>query len=76
MKLPDVKYPIPAKTLTDTVTALEFAQTRYEQEAAALISTSQHEQDETLVKLSRKLGRERLAQAERTSELVDFYLSL
>lgn len=76
MDLPDVKYAIPAETLTATISALEFAMIRYEQEAAALLDTARHEQDETLAKLGRKLGRKRLEQADRTANLVDFYLHL
>lgn len=76
MNLPEVKYSIPADILTATITALEFAQSRYEQEAAALIGAARHEQDEVLTSLGRKLGRERLAQADRAAELVNFYLKL
>lgn len=76
MNLPDVKYAIPADTLTATISALEFARDRYEQEASALIGAARHEQDEVLVRLSRKLGRERLEQADRTGDLVDFFLHL
>lgn len=69
-----MKIEITQDQLDDTIKALEFAQTRYEQEAAALIGAARHEQDETLVRLSRKLGRERLEQSDRASALVDFYL--
>lgn len=76
MKLPNVKYAIPQEILNDTIAALEFVQERYEQEATALISAALYEQDETLVRLSRKLGCQRLEMADRAAELVDFYLSL
>ena len=76
MKLPDVKYAIPDTILTDTITTLEFALSRYEQEATALIGAARHEQDEVLTSLGRKLGRERLMQSDRTAELLDFYLNL
>lgn len=69
-----MKIEISQEQLDDTITALEFAVVRYEQEAAALLDTARHEQDEVLVRLSRKLGRKRLEQADRTANLVDFYL--
>lgn len=71
-----MKIELSQEQLDGTIAALEFAQDRYEQEAAALIGAARHEQDETLVRLSRKLGRERLEQADRTAILVDFYLHL
>ncbi len=81
MNLPDVKYAIPDEILADTIKTLEFAQSRYEQEAAALIGAAligaaRHEQDEVLTSLGRKLGRERLMQSDRAAELVAFYLNL
>lgn len=76
MNLPEVKYSIPADIMTATIAALEFAQSRYEQEAATLIGAARHEQDEVLVNLSRKLGRERLEQADQAAKLVNFYLNL
>lgn len=76
MNLPEVKYSIPQDILTATITALEFALSRYEQEAAALIGAARHEQDDVLTSLSRKLGRERLEQADQAAKLVSFYLNL
>ena len=80
MKMPDVKYAIPAETLTSTISALEFARDRYEQDAAALFGAAlvaaKTEQGEAFVKLSLKLGQENLEQADKTANLVDFYLSL
>lgn len=76
MSLPDVKYALSDDTISSTITALEFARSRYEREAAVLISATQRSQDEKLVRLSWKLGRERLEQANVTAALVDFYLNL
>ena len=67
-----MKIELTQDQLNATIKVLEFAQGRYEQEAAALIGAAQHEQDETLVRLSR----EHLEQADQASNLVDFYLSL
>ena len=71
-----MKIELTQDQLNATIKVLEFAQGRYEQEAAALIGAAQHEQDETLVRLSRELGREHLEQADQASNLVEFYLSL
>ncbi len=76
MDLSDVKYAIPDETIGATITALEFARSRYVQEATDLIRAARYERDEELVKLSRKLGRERLEQADATAALVEFYLHL
>lgn len=66
MKLPDVKYAIPDQILDDTVEALQAVETRFEQEAAALLR----------VDAGRELAEKRLAQAKKATELVDFYLGL
>ena len=71
-----MKIELTQDQLDGTIKALEFAQARCEQEAAALIGAAQHEKDEPLVRLSRKLGQERLNQANHISKLLDFYLYL
>lgn len=71
-----MKIELSQEQLDATISALEFAMVRYEQEAAALIDTARHEQDEVLVRLSRKLGRTRLEQADAVTALVDYYLHL
>ena len=75
MKLPDVKYAIPAETLNATIKVLEFAQTRSEQEAASLFyaacSADEHDHEKIW-----RLGLERMELAEKAAELVDFYLHL
>lgn len=76
MELNDVKYALSDETIGATITALEFARSRYVQEATALLKSARDEQDVELVKLSRKLGKERLEKADATAALVDFYLHL
>lgn len=71
-----MKIELTQEQLDATIAALEFAETRYEQEAAALISAARHEQDEVLCRLSWKLGRKRLEQSDRVGELVDFFQHL
>lgn len=65
---------ITQEQLDAVIKALEFARDRCEQEAAALIGAAGWEQDEPLVRLSRKLGRERMEQAVETAALVEFFL--
>lgn len=76
MELNDVKYALSDETIGATITALEFTRSRYVQEATALLKSAREEQDVELVKLSRKLGKERLEKADTTAALVDFYLHL
>lgn len=75
-----MKIEITQDQLDATIKALEFAQTRYEQDAVAIfgamLSAVEQEPDETRVKQSQKLGWEWLDMADRTSELVDFFLHL
>ncbi len=71
-----MKIELTQDQLDATISALEFAMVRYEQEAAALLDTARHGQDEAFVKLSRKLGQTRLKQADAVTALVDFYLHL
>lgn len=65
---------ITQKQLDAVIEALEFAQARCEQEAAALIGAAGREQDETIVRLGRRLGRERMEQAVQAAALADFFL--
>lgn len=78
MKMPGAKYVIPAETLTSTITALEFAQNRYEQDALTLLAASfrTSERDTACSASCQTLGLERMARAVETARLVDFYLQL
>lgn len=67
---------ITQEQLDAVIEALEFAQVRCEQEAAALIGAAGREQDETIVRLGRRLGRERMEQAVQAAALADFFDSI
>jgi len=59
-----MKMEISQELLDDTIATLEFAQTRLEQEAAALLQ----------VTVGHVLAEKRLEQARTVGQLLDFYL--
>lgn len=71
-----MKIELTQEQLDATIKALEFAQDRSEQEAAALFFASrktEHERDRETVW---NLGLKRMELAHQTAALVDFYLHL
>ncbi len=59
-----MKIELTQEQLDDTISILEFAQSRLEQEASALLN----------VRAGRDLAVTRLGQAKKAADLVDFYL--
>jgi len=65
MKLEEVRYPIPAETLTATIEAMRDLKARYEADACALARMDSPQ--------AQALAQERVEDAETATRLYDFY---